>query len=77
MARKASETMPRAPYEKKVVEPETPSIHRSFVVRVYTNRFEPKGISGKVEHIVSGEAAEFRSMEELLEFFGRLLGNQP
>ena len=76
MARKTSETMPRIPYEKKVTEPETMSIHRSFVVRVYTNRFDCKGISGQVEHIVSGEAAEFRSMEELLKFFGRLLSDQ-
>jgi hypothetical protein len=42
----------------------------------YANRLGHKEISGKVEHIVSGEAGKFRSMEELFQFFGCLLGDQ-
>lgn len=31
------------------------------------------GCSGRVEHIVSGHAARFSSLEELLAFFSRIL----
>jgi len=50
----------------------TLSIHRSFVVRIYADRPGRGEISGQVEHIVSGEAAEFLSIKELLRFFDRL-----
>ncbi len=54
--------------------PDTLSIHRSFIVRIYPGFDLDAGeISGWVEHVVSGEAGEFRSMEELLNFIGRLL----
>jgi hypothetical protein len=51
------------------------SIHRSFVVRLYPEA--PRGaarISGRVEHVVSGEAEEFRSVKELVRFFSRWTG---
>ena len=49
--------------------PDTLSIHRSFILRLYPNVDLDAGeISGWVEHVVSGEAGEFRSVEELLRF---------
>jgi len=53
------------------------SIHRTFVVRVYDGVLPNAGeISGRVEHVVSGDLAEFRSMEELARFMLDVLG-QP
>jgi hypothetical protein len=44
-------------------DPDTLSIHRSFIVRVYPGIDLDAGeISGWVEHVVSGEAGEFRSV---------------
>ena len=63
--------------------PDSLSIHRSFIVRVYPGVDLDAGeISGRVEHVVSGEAGEFRSVAELLCFIGRLLrrvdsGSEP
>jgi hypothetical protein len=54
--------------------PDHLSIHRSFVVRLYPSVDLDAGeISGWVEHVVSGEAVEFRSVEELLRFISQLL----
>jgi hypothetical protein len=54
--------------------PDTLSIHRSFVVRLYPGVDLDAGeISGRVEHIVSGETKEFRSVGELLRSIGLLL----
>lgn len=54
--------------------PDTLSIHRSFIVRLYPGvELDAGEISGWVEHVVSGEAEEFRSVKELLRFFGHLL----
>lgn len=50
------------------------SPHRAFVVQfraetqVETGRFV-----GRVEHVVSGQATHFTSLEELLAFIGRVL----
>jgi hypothetical protein len=50
------------------------SIHRTFVVRLYVDPDPAHGrVCGRVEHVVSGEGAEFRSTEELLRFMGRRL----
>ena len=55
-------------------EPETLSIHRSFIVRLYPGINPDAGeVSGWVEHIISGKAGEFRSVGELLHFIGRVL----
>jgi hypothetical protein len=55
-------------------EPDTLSIHRSFIVRLYPSFDLDAGeVSGWVEHVVSGEAEEFRSVEDLLHFFDHLL----
>jgi hypothetical protein len=54
--------------------PDTLSIHRSFIVRLYPGvDLDAAKISGWVEHIVSGEAGEFRSVEDLLGFIRRLM----
>jgi hypothetical protein len=53
---------------------DTLSIHRSFIVRLYPGMDLDAGeISGWVEHIISGETGEFRSVAELLRFMSRLL----
>jgi hypothetical protein len=50
------------------------SIHRSFIVRLYPEvNLDSGEISGQVEHIVSGEAKEFCSVEELLRSIDHLL----
>jgi hypothetical protein len=58
----------------EIKEQDTLSIHRSFIVRLYPGfDLEAGEISGWVEHVVSGEAGEFRSAENLLHFFDHLL----
>ena len=54
--------------------PDALSIHRSFVIRLYPGIDPEAGeISGRVEHIVSGEAKEFLSVAELLDSIRLLL----
>jgi hypothetical protein len=53
---------------------DTLSIHRAFIVRLYPGADPSAGeIAGWVEHVVSGEAGEFRSVKELLGFIGQIL----
>jgi hypothetical protein len=50
------------------------SIHRSFLVRLYASSNPPSGkIAGLVEHVVSGEAMEFSSGNELVTSIAMLL----
>jgi hypothetical protein len=57
-----------------MTEPDALSIHRSFILRLYRGVDLDAGeISGLVEHVVSGEASEFRSVDDLLDFIGRFL----
>lgn len=54
--------------------PDTLSIHRSFVVRLYACADVDAGeLSGLLEHVVSGETGEFRSVGELVRLMGLLL----
>jgi hypothetical protein len=54
--------------------PDTLSIHRAFVVRLYPDvNLDAGEISGRVEHVVSGETKEFRSEGELLSSISLLL----
>ena len=57
------------------LQPESPlSPYRAFVVqfRMETNMAGGQA-SGRVEHVVSGQATHFASVEELLAFIGRVL----
>lgn len=56
------------------------SIHRAFVVqfRLETNLEKEEGkeegpVTGRVEHVASGQASFFDSFEELAAFFGHIL----
>lgn len=55
-------------------QPDSLSVHRSFLLRLYPGS-DPDAaeISGRVEHVVSGETSEFRSMSDLLHFIRQLL----
>jgi hypothetical protein len=56
----------------------TLSIHRAFVVRLYDDVDLPSGrIGGQVEHVLSGEGGEFRSVEELLRLMRQALCGRP
>ena len=53
---------------------DTLSIHRSFIVRLYPAAdLDAANICGRIEHVISGEAGEFRSVEDLLVFVRRSL----
>jgi hypothetical protein len=57
-----------------MTESDALSIHRSFILRLYRGVDLDAGeFSGLVEHVVSGEASEFRSVDDLLNFIGRFL----
>ena len=50
------------------------SPHRAFVVQFRAETAVQQGrFVGRVEHVVSGQAAHFQSVEELLAFIGRVL----
>ena len=50
------------------------SVHRAFVVHFRTSTDIAQGqIAGRVEHVVSGQATHFASLEELLAFMARVL----
>ena len=55
-------------------QPDSLSIHRSFLLRLYAgNGIDTAENSGRLEHVVSGEAREFRSVSDLLHSIGQLL----
>ena len=76
MVPRMSRDIPNAPpktYGK--LQTESPlSPYRAFVVQFHgeTNAAHGK-VSGRVEHVVSGQATHFASVEELLAFIGRML----
>ena len=50
------------------------SVHRAFVVHFRTISEGMHGcVAGRVEHVVSGQATHFQSLEELLAFIARVL----
>ena len=54
-------------------EPSLPT-NRAFVVQFRAETEAERGRwVGRVEHVVSGQAAHFASLEELLAFIGRVL----
>jgi hypothetical protein len=53
------------------------SVHRAFVVHFRTSTDIARGqIAGRVEHVVSGQATHFASLEELLAVMARVLSQQ-
>ena len=49
-------------------------INQAFVVQFYGDTDIEKGLlRGRTEHMVSGQAAHFESVEELLAFISRVL----
>ena len=47
---------------------------RAFVAQLLaTAAVAPGGLEGRVEHVVSGQAAHFHSLEDLLAFMARVL----
>ena len=52
------------------------SPYRAFVVQFRAETNVRRGrVLGRVEHVVSGQATHFASLEELLAFIGRVLAN--
>ena len=50
------------------------SVYRAFVVQFDTHTDVKHGhLAGRVEHVVSGQAIQFRSLETLLAFMAQLL----
>ena len=50
------------------------SPHWAFVVQFHVGTNVARGrCSGRVEHVVSGQATHFQSLEELLAFIARVL----
>ena len=50
------------------------SPHRAFVVQFRAETEVEQGrFAGRVEHVVSGQAAQFQSLAELVAFMGRVL----
>jgi hypothetical protein len=51
---------------------------RVFVVQLHAEADVAQGrIMGRVEHVVSGRATRFQTLDELLKFFTRVLANLP
>jgi hypothetical protein len=49
-------------------------VQRAFVVQVHATAAVAHGqLAGRVEHVLSGRAAHFQTMDELLAFIARLL----
>jgi hypothetical protein len=50
------------------------SVHRAFVVQFQSDTAVEQGhLAGRVEHVVSGQAAAFQSLETLLAFIAQVL----
>ncbi|MFQ6024329.1 MAG: hypothetical protein ACE5NW_16565 [Acidiferrobacterales bacterium] len=57
-----------------VDRPSSQSVHRAFVVQFRAETNVAHGsITGRVEHVASGEATEFHSLADLLAFIARVL----
>jgi hypothetical protein len=58
-------------------EQSTLSAHRAFVIQFRTGTEIAAGrMAGRVEHVVSGQAKHFTTLEELLAFMARVLSEQ-
>jgi hypothetical protein len=51
---------------------------RAFVIQVHADAMVAQGqVWGRVEHIVSGQATYFQTMEELVQFIEQVLASTP
>lgn len=49
-------------------------VQRAFVVQLHaTAAVAHRRLNGRVEHVLSGQAAHFRTLDELLAFIARVL----
>jgi hypothetical protein len=69
VAREADRKVSAKASSEKVYAPFSPD--RAFVVQFRTNN---GALTGRVEHIASGDAVLFWDQHELFNFFGRILG---
>ena len=54
------------------------SVQRAFVVHFrLSSNVEQGPFEGRVTHVVSGQAAHFSSLDELLEFMAQVLARSP
>ena len=54
------------------------SVRRAFVVQLHVEADIERGrVMGRVEHVVSGQATHFGTLEELLVFMARVLAEGP
>jgi hypothetical protein len=50
------------------------SVHHTFVVQNHSDTAVERGnLAGRVEHVVTGQAADFQSLETLLAFIAQVL----
>ena len=50
------------------------SVHWAFVVQFQSDTAVEQGhLAGRVEHVISGQATDFQSLETLLAFMARVL----
>jgi hypothetical protein len=57
-----------------VADPPLP-LQRAFVVQLHATAVVAQGqLTGRVEHVQSGQAAHFNTLDELLAFMARVLG---
>lgn len=72
MSRDIPQPAPKTYGKLQTESPLSPS--RAFVVQFRTETNVARGrYAGRVEHIVSGQATHFGSLEELLAFIGQVL----
>ncbi len=63
--------MNQSPADKSPLSP-----HRAFVVQLREHTdVERGGWAGRVEHVTSGRAAHFQSLEEMVAFIAGILGS--
>ena len=61
---------------KQKLEEDAPLLpaNRAFVIQLSPDTEVSKGrLTGRIEHIISGQIAHFRSLDELLAFIGHVL----
>lgn len=59
---------------KRKAEGQPLSVHRAFVVQFRAETDVEGGrLEGRVEHVTSGQATHFHSLDDLLAFLGKVL----